>query len=42
VTAVKGNENPKIKLMELIHPSDKQKLAFEKMKNYKFLLYGGA
>lgn len=36
------NENPKIKLMDLIHPSKKQKIAFEKLKKYKFLLYGGA
>lgn len=31
-----------VKLSELIHPSDKQKMAFEKLKEYKFLLYGGA
>lgn len=41
--AEKANaENPKIKLMDLIHPSEKQKVAFEKMKLFKFILYGGA
>jgi len=38
----KISDNPKISLMELIHPSEKQRVAFEKMKKYKFLLYGGA
>ena len=28
--------------MDLIHPSDKQKKAFEELKHHKFLLYGGA
>ncbi|MDY0389025.1 MAG: hypothetical protein RBT65_18280, partial [Methanolobus sp.] len=37
-----NSENPKVSLMELIHPSDKQKLAFEQLKKFKFLLYGGA
>ena len=40
MTAVK--ENPKVKLMDLIHPSDKQRVAFEELKKFKFLLYGGA
>lgn len=35
-------EQPKQSLMELIHPSEKQKVAFEQMKKFKFLLYGGA
>lgn len=39
----KENDNQlKLKLSELIHPSDKQRIAFEKLKKYKFLLYGGA
>jgi hypothetical protein len=32
----------KVSLMEIITPSEKQKLAFEMLKKYKFLLYGGA
>jgi len=38
----KISDNPKTSLMELIHPSEKQRVAFEKMKKYKFILYGGA
>lgn len=32
----------KVSLMELIHPSEKQKVAFEQLKKYKYVLYGGA
>ncbi len=39
---IEKNEHPKVKLMDLIHPSSKQKVAFQKMKTHKFLLYGGA
>jgi hypothetical protein len=41
MTAVK-EKREKISLMDIITPSEKQKVAFEKLKSYKFLLYGGA
>lgn len=39
---MEAKERKKMKLMELIHPSEKQALAFQKLKEFKFLLYGGA
>lgn len=39
---MKNKERKKTSLMEIINPSEKQKLAFKKLKKFKFLLYGGA
>jgi len=37
-----GPGRKRLKLSELIHPSKKQAFAFQQMKKYKYLLYGGA